>query len=179
MLWDRYSLVCSNPSDFFLEKWKNKLTPCNFSLFWASNALSPLTKSVTQQAKSQHHSWYMRKERCHHSFPYCKKRFPVITFGLLLWRSGTQVLKEKKRSFERILKYDLHRASSLWFRTSWILRSSLLGSNIHLTHDILNHTYPPMPLNIGSPPMGKERKNCISYPNSIKIILESLEARWS
>jgi len=83
----------------------------------------------------------------------------------------------KKRSFERILEADLRGASSLWFRTSWSSRSSLLGSNLHLTHEILNHTYPPMPLNTGSPPMGKRRKNCVAYPNSVKIILESLEAR--
>ena len=52
-----------------------------------------------------------------------------------------------------------------------------LGSNMHLTDEILNHAYPPMPLNTGSPPMGKRRKNCVTYPNSVKIILESLEAR--
>ena len=33
MLWDRYPVVCSNPSNFSLEKWRNKLTPCNFPSF--------------------------------------------------------------------------------------------------------------------------------------------------
>ena len=61
----------------------------------------------------------------------------------------------QKRSFERILEACLCGASSLWFRTIWSLRSSLLGSNIHLTHEILNHTYPPMPLNTSSSPMEK------------------------
>ena len=58
-----------------------------------------------------------------------------------------------------------------------VVARSILGSYLHLTHDILNHTYPPMPLNTGSPPMGKGRKNSVAYPNSVKIILESLEAR--
>ena len=31
----------------------------------------------------------------------------------------------------------------------------ILGSNLHLTHEILNHTYPHMPLNTVSSPMGK------------------------
>ena len=47
MLWYSYSLVYSNPSKFSLEKWRFKLSPCNFSLFWARNAPLPLTKSVT------------------------------------------------------------------------------------------------------------------------------------
>ena len=33
MLWDRYPLVCSNPSKFSVEKWRNKLMPCNFPSF--------------------------------------------------------------------------------------------------------------------------------------------------
>ena len=33
MLWDRYPLVYFNPSKFSLEKWRNKLTPCNFPSF--------------------------------------------------------------------------------------------------------------------------------------------------
>ena len=33
MLWHRYPLVYSNPSNFSLEKWRNKLTPCNFPSF--------------------------------------------------------------------------------------------------------------------------------------------------
>ena len=115
----------------------------------------------------------MSKKWCHHSFPYCKKWCPLSTACLLHWRSGSRVFKEKKRSFKRILEADLRGASSLWFRTNWISRSSLLGSNLHLTHEILNHAYPPMPLNTGSTPMGKGRKNCVSYSNYVKIILES------
>ena len=48
MLWDRYPLVCSNPSNFSLEKWRKILSPCIFSLFWAGNAPISLKKSVTQ-----------------------------------------------------------------------------------------------------------------------------------
>ena len=33
MLWDRYSLVFSNPSKFSLEKRRKKLFPCNFPCF--------------------------------------------------------------------------------------------------------------------------------------------------
>ena len=33
MLWDRSPLVFSNPSKFCLDKWRNKLTPCNFTSF--------------------------------------------------------------------------------------------------------------------------------------------------
>ena len=116
----------------------------------------------------------MSKERCHCSFPYCKKWFPLIFSCFLHWRSDARVLKAKKRSFERLLEADLHGASSLLFRTSWSSRSSLLGSNIHLTHEILNHTYPPVPLNTVSSPMGKKRKYYVEHPNSIKIILESI-----
>jgi len=119
----------------------------------------------------------MRKERCHRSFPNYKNLCPLITAYLLLWISGARVLNAKKRSFERLLEADLRGASSLWFRTKWSSRSSLLGSNLHLIDEILNHTYPPMPLNTSSSPMGKRRKNCVAYPNSVKIILESLEAR--
>ena len=78
----------------------------------------------------------------------------------------------KKRSFERILEADLRGASSLWLRTSWSLRSSLFGSNLHLT--LRSST---IPLNTGSHPMGQRRKNCVAYPNSVKIILDSLETR--
>ena len=127
----------------------------------------------------KNHSWYMRKERCHCSYPYCKKWFPLIITCLLHWRSGAQVFKEKKRSFERLLEANLRGASPLWFRTSWISRSSLLGYNIHITHEILNHSYPPMPSNTGSPAMGKRKRNYVSYPKFVKIILEPLEARWS
>ena len=116
----------------------------------------------------------MSKERFHHFFPQYKKRCPLITTYLLLCRRSALVLKEKKRSFERILEACLHGASSLWFRTSWSSISFIFGSHLHLTHEILNHTYPPMPLNTGSPPMGKRRKDCVAHPNSIKIILESI-----
>ena len=51
MLWDRYSLVFSNPSNFSLEKWRFKLSLYNFFLFWAGNSPAPLTRSITQEEK--------------------------------------------------------------------------------------------------------------------------------
>ena len=107
-------------------------------------------------------------------FPLLPKAVPPYHHLFASLEKWCLSFEGKKRSFKRIFKDYLCGASSLWFRTTWSSRSSLLVSYLHLTHEILNHTYPPMPLNTGSPPMGKRRKNCVSYPNSVKIIHESL-----
>ena len=111
-------------------------------------------------------------------FPLLPKVVPPYHHLFASLEKRCSSFEGKKRSFKRILKACLCGASSLWFRTRWSSRSSLLGSNPHLTNDILNHTYPPMPLNTSPSPMGQRRKNCVSYPNSVKTILESLEARF-
>ena len=48
-------------------------------------------------------------------------------------------------------------------------RSILVGYPLHLTHDILNHPYPPMAISIGSPPMGKRRKIMLQHHYSGQI----------
>ena len=87
--------------------------------------------------------------------------------------------KGKKGSFERLLEAYLRGASSLWFRITWSSRSFIFWSSFHLIHHFLNHSYPPMPLNTGSSPMGERGKNCVEHLKSFKIILELLEERWS
>ena len=116
----------------------------------------------------------MRKEWCHHFYPYCKKRYPLNTACFLHWRSGARVFKAKREASRGFLNLASVEPHPYGLGTSWSSRSSLFGSYLHLTHEILNHTYPPMPLNIGSSPIEQRRKNCVAYPNSAKIILESI-----
>ena len=177
MLWDRYSIVFSNTSNFSPEKLRFKLSPCIFSLFWAGNTLSPLTKSITPEAKSQNRSWYMRKEWFHCFYPCYKKCYPLSTACLLHWRSSARVFKAKREASRGFLKLTSMEPHTYVLGTSWSSRSSLFGSYLHLMHEIINHTYPPIPLNTSSSPMGEGRKNCVVYPKSIKIILDSLEGR--
>ena len=87
--------------------------------------------------------------------PSLQEALPPYHFLFASLEEWCSSFQGKKRSFERILKVDLHGGSSLWFRTSWSLRSFILGSYLHLTHEILNHSYPPMPLNTSSPPWEK------------------------
>ena len=118
MLWYRYSLDCSNPSKFSLEKWRKKLTPCNFSLFWAGNAPLPLEKRVTQVITTL----------------YTWEKSGATTLALTVGSGsplappvcfiGGAVLEfsRKKGSFERILEAHRRGASSLWFRNQLELK---------------------------------------------------------
>ena len=44
-------------------------------------------------------------------------------------------------------------------------RSILVGSPLHLTHDILNLSYPPMAISIGLHPIGKGGKIMLQHHN--------------
>ena len=79
MLWDRYSLVSSIPSEFTLWKWKKKIIPLQFFL-----VLSGLC------------SFYMWKWRFHHSFPSLKGCYPLNTTFYFYKNHGAQVLMAKK-----------------------------------------------------------------------------------
>lgn len=99
---------------------------------------------------------------------------PLTSFCLLHWRRGAQVFKEKREVSRGFSKLSFMEPHPYGLGTSWSLRSFIFGSYIHLTHDILYHTYHPIILNTISSPMGEKRKNCVAYPNSVKIILESI-----
>ena len=118
----------------------------------------------------------MSKEWFHHFYTYFKKRYPLNTACFLHWRIGAGVFKEKREASRGFSKLAFVEPHPYGLGTTWSSRSSLFGTPFHLTHEILNHTYPPMPLNTGSSPM-ERRKNCVSYPHSVKIILELLEER--
>ena len=62
MLWDRYPLVCSNPSNFSLEKWRNKLTPCNFPSFELVTLFPHWPKALPkkQRANTTPNTWEKR-----------------------------------------------------------------------------------------------------------------------
>ena len=48
---------------------------------------------------------------------------------------------------------------------TWSSRSLIVGSLLHLTHEVLNLFYPFMPLNNSLPLMGKVGKNMLLHAN--------------